>query len=236
MKAFRLSLLLWISLAFVLPGCSLLCRSDCRLVQYVNWPYRGAPCGVFPRPCPAIRFPGFYRPTFGCFGCLQRFTTLRCRGIGVIILGDRLRLILPADCFFTRESMCCPCAPAEISPCQAASLADIGEIIRCIPGVPVVITGHTDDVGPRPEKFRRSRSMAEAVAAHLWAQGVEWDRLRVIGRADCDPIASDASVFGSTDNRRVEIRLDFSRNYIYNCRYNNAYCPDCLERSSLLVK
>jgi outer membrane protein OmpA-like peptidoglycan-associated protein len=211
---------------FTLQGCTLLCN-ECRSVEYICTPCKKAPKGTFPRPCPVIKFPGFHKPNFGCLGNLKRFTTLRQRGIGVIVLGDRLRFIIPADSLFTRDSIEV-CAPAEISECQVANLANIGEIIRCIPGVPVIITGHTDNVGRRSELYRRSRSMAEAVAAFLWAQGVTSDRLRIIGRADCDPIASDASVFGSTDNRRVEIRLDFSGNYIYNCRYNNVYCPDCV--------
>ncbi|MBA2653568.1 MAG: OmpA family protein [Gammaproteobacteria bacterium] len=220
-------LILLLSMLQLLQGCTLLCRVNCRTVEHIQRPCPSAPCGVFPRVCPAVKLPGFYRPDFGCIENLQKLTALRQRGIGVIVLGDRLRIILPTDTLFTRDSMEF-CAPVDINDCHVSTLADIAEIIKCISCVPVVITGHTDDVGSRPERFRRSRAMAQAVAAHLWAQGVSWDRLRVIGRADCDPIASDMSVFGSTDNRRVEIRLDFSRNYNYNCRYNNVYCPDCV--------
>lgn len=221
-------LILFFSITLLLEGCSLLCRTSCPRVDYVDLPCRGAPCGIFPKPCPAIKFPGFYRPDFNCLENLQKLTTLRQRGIGVIVLGDRLRIILPTDTVFTRDSMEI-CGPVDINDCHVSTLANIAEILKCIPCVPIVITGHTDDVGTRSERFRRSRAMAQAVAAHLWAQGVEWDRLRIIGRADCEPIASDLSVFGSTDNRRVEIRVDFSRNYIYNCRYNNSYCPDCIK-------
>jgi hypothetical protein len=215
-----------LSFVLILQGCTLLCHPDYREVAYIHHSSRGMPWGVFPKPCPTVCFPGFYRPDFSCLENLQRFTALRQRGIGVIILGDRLRFILPADEIFTRDSMKF-CSQVEINLCYVATLADIAEIIKRIPCVPVIITGHTDDVGPRPEKFRRSCEMAQTVGAHLWAQGVSWDRLRMIGRADCDPIASDLSVFGSTDNRRVEIRLDFSCNYIFNGRYNNVYCPDC---------
>jgi|LakMenEpi03Aug12_release.lakeMendotaPanAssembly.Ray.scaffolds.fasta_scaffold601466_2 outer membrane protein OmpA-like peptidoglycan-associated protein len=209
-----------------LQGCSLLCRSDCRQVEYIKVPCRAA-CGTFPKPCPYVKFPGFYKPDLTCLENLRRFTALRQRGVGVIVLGDRLRFILPADLLFTRDSMRF-CAPVDINDCYVAILADIGEIIRCIPCVPVIVTGHTDDVGKRSELFRRSYAMAQAVAGHLWAQGIDWNRVRIFGRADCEPIASNESVFGSTDNRRVEIRLDFSRNYIFNGRYNNIYCPDCL--------
>lgn len=228
MKLSRALSFIFLCLVMLLQGCSLVCRYNCRHVEYVNVPCPGAPCGIFPKPCPAIKFPGFYKADFGCIENLQRLTALRQRGIGVIVLGDRLRIVLPTDTLFTRDSLKY-CTRIDINDCHVSTLADIAEIIKCIPCVPVFITGHTDDVGTRSERFRRSNAMAQTVAAHLWAQGVEWDRLRVYGRADCEPIASDYSVFGSTDNRRVEIRLDFSRNYVYNCRYNNNYCPDCIE-------
>ncbi len=229
MKSWNLVLF---SIVLLLQGCSLMCRTHCQKVEYIDQPSNQAPCGIFPKPCPYVRFPGFYRSDFGCLENYRRLSALRQRGIGVIILGDRLRLILPSDCIFTRDSMEF-CKDVTINQCHLTTLADIAEIIKCIPCVPVVITGHTDNVGPRFEKLRRSREMARAIAANLWAQGVHWDRLRVSGRADCDPIASDSSVFGSTDNRRVEIRLDFSRNDICNGRYNNAYCPDCLPGNDL---
>jgi flagellar motor protein MotB len=219
---------LFITIFFSLSGCTLLCRGNCPKVDYRQQSCQGAVCGVFPKPCPAIDFPGFYPTDYNCLEKLQRLTALRSRGIGVIILGDRLRIILPTDTLFKRDSLE-TCTP-EISDCHLKTLADIAEIIKCISCVPIVISGHTDDVGTKCDRMMHSRAMAQTVAAHLWAQGIPWDRLRVIGRADCDPIGSDGSVFGSTDNRRVEIRLDFSRNYIENCRYNNSYCPDCMNK------
>jgi hypothetical protein len=146
--------------------------------------------------------------------------------VGVIVLGDRLRFILSTDKFFVGDTLD-SCTP-EICECELAALADIATVIKCLPCVPILITGHTDNVGTKQDRLRRSRAITQTIAGALWAQGIEWERMRFIGRADCDQIASDSSVFGSTDNRRVEIRLDFSGNYRYNCRYNNSYCPDCM--------
>lgn len=220
--------ILILTLLLQLQGCALLCRGNCPSVEHIPRSCPGAPCGVFPRPCPTVNFPGFYPTDYNCLEKLQRLTALRARGIGVIILGDRLRIILPTDSIFKRERLE-SCNP-DVVDCHRKTLADIAEILKCIPCVPIVVTGHTDDVGNRADRFAMSKAVAQAVAAHLWAQGIPWDRLRVIGRADCDPIANDASVFGSTDNRRVEIRIDFSRNYLWNCQYNNCYCPDCITR------
>jgi outer membrane protein OmpA-like peptidoglycan-associated protein len=207
---------------FFLPFfCIALALQGCTFWGYIH----PSPPGTFRGPCPQVGCAPFYHPDFGCIENLKRLTALRQRGVGVIVLGDRLRFILPADSVFPRDSFV-SCGVICINECYTSTLANIAEIIKCIPRVPVVVTGHTDNVGPRPQRYRHSYAMAEAVAAHLWAQGVSWDRLRVVGRADCDPIASDLSVFGSSDNRRVEIRLDFSG----HCEYgsNNTYCPDCV--------
>lgn len=220
---FCLSLLLLLT-----QGCTILCRSNCPSVEHIRRPCP-APCGIFPRPCPAVNFPGFYATDYNCLEKLQRLTALRARGIGVIILGDRLRIILPTDSFFKKRDHL-ESINQEINDCHVKTLADIAEVLKCIPCVPICVSGHTDDIGTRADRFAISRAFAQTVAAHLWAQGIPWDRLRVVGRGDCDPIASDASVFGSTDNRRVEIRLDFSRNYLCGFRYNNCYCPDGMTR------
>lgn len=204
-------------------GCALVCRGSCPSVEYLPRSCKGVSCGT-PIPCPLVKTPGFFPTDYNCLERLQRLTALRARGIGVIILGDRLRIILPTDTLFKRSLSHLETCTPDLNDCHLRTLADIAEILKCIPCVPIVITGHTDDVGTKEYRFAMSRAYANSVAAHLWAQGIPWERLRIIGKADCDPIASDVSVFGSTDNRRVEIRIDFSQNYTWNCRYNNCYC------------
>jgi outer membrane protein OmpA-like peptidoglycan-associated protein len=168
-----------------------------------------------------VKIPGYYPTDLDCLGQLKPISVLRSRGVGVIILGHRIRFILPTDTFFDRDYV-------DINECHVSTLAVIAEVIKSLPCAPICITGHVDNVGTCCEKLDKSKKLAETVAAHLWAQGIGWDRLHVIGRGDWDQIASDRTVFGSTDNRRVEIRIDFSGNYQFNCQYNNSYCPDCL--------
>lgn len=210
--------LIIIILSCVLSSCTLMCRNDCHRVRSYKCTNicDKKTTASFPN-CPCVVAPGFYKTDLNCIENLQRFSALRARGIGVIILGDRLRFIIPTDTVFTTDDL-------DINACHMATIADIAEILKGIPCSPIIITGHTDNVGPRRKRFLRSRALAQTIAAHLWAQGVTWNRMYVCGKADCDQIASDMSVFGSTDNRRVEIRVDFSGNEFCN----NSYCPDCM--------
>jgi outer membrane protein OmpA-like peptidoglycan-associated protein len=205
-------------------GCAVINETKCRNVQY----YKKQPTifakyctNIFSNPCPTVCVPKFFKSNLDCLEREKRLSALRERGVGVIVLGDRLRFIIPTDTFFDADKV-------NLNDCSLGTIAAIADIIECLPCVPVSISGHTDDVGTKADKLRHSWTLAQTVAAHLWASGINWERMRISGCADCNPIASNNSVFGSTDNRRVEIRLDFSGNCRYNGRYNNRYCPECM--------
>lgn len=210
--------------SFLLKGCCLVNRKCPNTVDYCQ-----SQCGMICRNdngsylniCPSVKTPEYYMPDLNCLEKLKPLWALRLRGVGVIVLGNRLRIIIPTDSFFDQETF-------DINECHVNTIAVIADVIKVLPCTNICITGHTDNVGTRREKCCRSHALAETVAAHLWAQGIGWDRMSVRGSGDCDQISSDGSIFGSADNRRVEIRLDFSGNYRYNCLMNNKYCPDCL--------
>ena len=68
-----------------------------------------------------------------------------------------------------------------------------------------IIIGHTDSVGDADYNIGLSKRRAEAVAAYLASTGVESAKLRVLGRGETDPIASNDTKEGQAENRRVEI-------------------------------
>lgn len=68
-----------------------------------------------------------------------------------------------------------------------------------------IIIGHTDSVGDADYNIGLSKRRAEAVAAYLVSTGVEPAKLRVLGRGETDPIASNDTKEGQAENRRVEI-------------------------------
>ncbi len=68
-----------------------------------------------------------------------------------------------------------------------------------------IIIGHTDSTGSADYNLGLSKRRAEAVKDYLVSTGVEADKLRVVGRGEEDPIASNDTAEGRAQNRRVEI-------------------------------
>ena len=100
---------------------------------------------------------------------------------------------------------------------QPEFLAVLNETVRILtenPDVSVLIEGHTDAVGSEPFNLRLSHSRAEAVRNYLVQQGIAAERLRVVGRGEADPLASNAKDDGTDNpegraiNRRVELSVE----------------------------
>jgi len=68
-----------------------------------------------------------------------------------------------------------------------------------------IIIGHTDSTGSAEYNQGLSMRRAQAVSDYLVSTGVNADILREVGRGEEDPIASNDTAEGRTQNRRVEI-------------------------------
>ena len=92
-------------------------------------------------------------------------------------------------------------------------LASIGAVIAAnqeLTGT-VTVVGHTDSVAgsnPFGDNQGLSDARAATVAAILVANGVPADRVRSVGRAATEPVASNATKEGRALNRRVEIMIE----------------------------
>ena len=69
----------------------------------------------------------------------------------------------------------------------------------------ILITGHTDSTGDERYNEALSLSRARAVAAWLRERGIEATRLEVAGAGSSFPVADNATRFGRSLNRRIEI-------------------------------
>jgi outer membrane protein OmpA-like peptidoglycan-associated protein len=72
---------------------------------------------------------------------------------------------------------------------------------------PVVVEGHTDNVGSREANQALSEARAKAVAAALEHDGISASRITIRGYASEHPIADNSTEEGRTQNRRAEIRI-----------------------------
>jgi type VI secretion system protein ImpK len=98
---------------------------------------------------------------------------------------------------------------AQVSSRMRPVLDKIGRALAAMPGS-VLISGHTDSIPIRtarfPSNWHLSRDRASAVMSYL-ARTVPPSRMQAEGRADTETVASNETVQGRADNRRVEINL-----------------------------
>ncbi|MDP1630698.1 MAG: OmpA family protein [Caulobacter sp.] len=120
-------------------------------------------------------------------------------GVSVTRQGDNLILNMPSDVTFGVDQ-------ADIQSQFYKVLDGVGVILNRYPQTLVDITGHADSTGDDAYNQRLSERRASAVAYYLTTNGrVLRDRLYVQGRGESQPIASNATAEGRSQNRRVEI-------------------------------
>ncbi|MFE8601144.1 OmpA family protein [Archangium violaceum] len=72
---------------------------------------------------------------------------------------------------------------------------------------PVLIEGHTDNVGSDTLNLNLSQRRSQSVLDYLVSKGIEARRLRAKGFGESKPIATNATALGRAKNRRVDFRL-----------------------------
>ncbi|MEI7713121.1 MAG: OmpA family protein, partial [Rhodospirillales bacterium] len=89
-------------------------------------------------------------------------------------------------------------------------LERIGEALKAEKG-PVQVTGYTDNQPIHtvqfPSNFHLSAARAEAARAVIVRALGDPARVKAEGRADADPIGSNATPEGRDENRRIEVVL-----------------------------
>jgi outer membrane protein OmpA-like peptidoglycan-associated protein len=70
------------------------------------------------------------------------------------------------------------------------------------------VEGHTDSVGSEAFNQRLSEQRAESVRAYLIEQGVAGEKIEALGFGESDPIATNTTDEGRSENRRVEFNLE----------------------------
>ena len=117
---------------------------------------------------------------------------------GIVNTGDSLVVTMPQNILFATDSY--------------AVRADLQDDLRAVasslqryPNSVVDVVGHTDNTGEAAYNQQLSQRRAQAVASVLTRSGVAGSRVRVIGRGEDQPIASNLTPDGRAQNRRVEI-------------------------------
>lgn len=108
-----------------------------------------------------------------------------------------------------------PSGQATLTPEGEPVIDRIGAVLAAVPDSRILVEGHTDNVpiGPAlqaqfPSNWELSTARATEVVKRLIRQAtIAPARLRVAGRADTEPVASNDTEDGRRRNRRIEIIL-----------------------------
>lgn len=115
--------------------------------------------------------------------------------IGGTQSGDSVQLVLAGDRF--------KAGSARFEP--GDKIATVAAVLNDHPGARVTIEGYTDDRGGTALNQRLSTERARAVRQALVERGVDASRIEATGRGSAQPVASNDTVEGRAQNRRVEL-------------------------------
>ncbi|MEC9104629.1 MAG: OmpA family protein [Pseudomonadota bacterium] len=118
--------------------------------------------------------------------------------VQIVNHGSYLQVILPEGILFATDS-------AAVSGPAQSDLYAVARNLNQYPNSRVEVIGHTDSTGTAAYNQDLSQRRAQSVAGILAAAGVASNRLVAVGRGQTQPIASNDTVQGRAQNRRVEI-------------------------------
>ena len=113
---------------------------------------------------------------------------------------NSIQVDLKSEASFTSNS-------SEVKASFGDALTKLGGVINEYNGTAVHVIGHTDNQGSMAHNQQLSQARASAVASKLTNAGVNVQRVITEGRGETQPKASNSSVEGRNQNRRVEIYL-----------------------------
>ena len=125
---------------------------------------------------------------------------LASTGVQVVESDDSIRLIMPGNITFKTDS-------ADINSSFYPVLNSVAKVLNKYSNSTVFVSGHTDNTGSAEYNLNLSKERAQSVAAYLQGQNVKASRFEVLGMGFSNPIASNATDAGRTQNRRVEIKI-----------------------------
>lgn len=119
-------------------------------------------------------------------------------GVSVTRIGDNITLNMPGNVTFATNS-------ADLNAGFFDVLNSVATVANEFEQTVVEVAGHTDNTGSDSFNQQLSERRAGAVAAYMRTRKVRGDRMITVGEGEGRPIASNDTVEGRQQNRRVEI-------------------------------
>jgi outer membrane protein OmpA-like peptidoglycan-associated protein len=126
---------------------------------------------------------------------------LRNTGVGVARTAENeITLNMPSDITFDVDR-------SDVKPQFQQTLYNVAQTLREYESTTVDVAGHADSTGTDEYNMALSQRRADSVARVLTSNGVNPVRVVAVGFGESRPIASNDTVAGRAQNRRVEIKL-----------------------------
>lgn len=93
---------------------------------------------------------------------------------------------------------------SDLNTSAQTNLSKLVEVLQKYPDTNIEIIGHTDSKGTDAYNQALSERRANSVASYLRSQGISSTRLTAKGMGESDPVASNDTEEGQSQNRRVE--------------------------------
>jgi type VI secretion system protein ImpK len=198
---FALACLIYAGFNFALAG-----RSDVAFAELFGLPPKGPITIARPQAVPAPPPPAPVAAAASDFSSkLHKFLAPEIQQGLVTVLEDQQTVTVR----LTNRNMF-GSGQATLNPQSEPLLGRIGDALREERG-DITVIGYTDNQPIHsvrfPSNFELSQARADAVGRLIKARLADPNRLRVEGRADADPIASNATAEGRQQNRRTEVVL-----------------------------
>jgi len=118
--------------------------------------------------------------------------------VKIVNTGSELVVTMPQDILFATDS-------ASVRADLRRDLGKLATNLQQYPDTTVDVIGHTDNTGTASYNQNLSARRADAVANVMMDAGVRPSRVRSFGRGEDDPVATNLTPEGRSQNRRVEI-------------------------------
>lgn len=91
----------------------------------------------------------------------------------------------------------------DLSESSKATINDLAVILNKYPDTDLTVQGHTDSKGTEVYNQTLSEKRAASVASYLKLQGVAGERITSVGYGETQPVATNETIEGRSENRRV---------------------------------
>lgn len=125
---------------------------------------------------------------------------LKGTGVGISRTDNKIKLIMPGNITFASNSY-------NINASFYDVLNSVSKVLEKYKKTNIAIIGYTDSTGKDADNQALSLNRANSVASYLKSQGLDFRRVKTYGLGSDNPIASNATSNGRSQNRRVEIEI-----------------------------